>query len=137
MKQRKRKRDGYWVVNLSKSGIKYTKKIYRLVALHHIDNPENKPEVDHLFGKDKNDANSLRWATKSENMQRSFDVGTHISPACKGQSNGRAKLTVVQVADIRNNYSKSSTRKLAAEYGVSNTLISKIVNNKLWNHGLS
>jgi len=43
-------------------------KIHRLVALYHIENPENKPQIDHI---DRNRANNsvenLRWATCSEN----------------------------------------------------------------------
>lgn len=58
-------------------------KVHRLVALHFIENPENKPYVDHI---DRNKANNhvdnLRWATQSENLQnvdyhaRKID-GTH------------------------------------------------------------
>jgi hypothetical protein len=123
---------GYWIAKLSKKSKIFSAKVHRLVAQHFHENPENKPEVNHLNGKDDNRAISLEWATKSENMQHSFRVGTHVSPACKGEKNGQSKLTREQVENIRNKYSNSSTRKLAAEYGVSNILISKIVNNKIW-----
>lgn len=134
---RQRKNRGYCIVNLCKNSKKFSAKVHRLVAIHFIDNPENKHQVDHLFSKEDNRAASLVWATGSENMRRSFKVGTHVSPACKGEKNGRSKLTRFQIWEIRKKYAQSSTRKLAAEYGVSNILISKIVNFKIWNYGLS
>tara|TARA_R100000734_G_C3316928_1_gene109684 strand:- start:1530 stop:1985 length:456 start_codon:yes stop_codon:yes gene_type:complete len=44
--------------------------IHRLVALHYIPNPENKPEVDHI-NRDKKDnrVDNLRWVTRCENKQ--------------------------------------------------------------------
>lgn len=44
--------------------------IAREVAKAFIDNPENKPEVDHIdTNVENNNANNLRWVTHSENMQ--------------------------------------------------------------------
>lgn len=50
--------------------------VHRLVAEHFIPNPENKPEVNHLFG-DKNDnrASMLAWATPLENTTHSIKTG--------------------------------------------------------------
>jgi len=62
--------NGYLYVDLSKDGKRKTVSIHRLVAFHYIDNPEDKPEVDH---KDRditnNSVNNLRWATKAEQMR--------------------------------------------------------------------
>jgi len=42
--------------------------IHRLVAIHYIPNPDNKPEVDHINRKrDDNRFENLRWATRAEN----------------------------------------------------------------------
>ena len=42
--------------------------VHRLVAIHYIPNPENKPEVDHKNRiRDDNRVENLRWATISEN----------------------------------------------------------------------
>jgi hypothetical protein len=61
---------GYLRVVLCKDGIHKTHSIHRLVALHYIPNPDNKPEVDHWNGKrNDNRVENLRWATHSENNQ--------------------------------------------------------------------
>jgi hypothetical protein len=71
---RKRKncyRNGYSVVTLHKGSYEYLSfKIHRLVALHFIENPENKPMVDHIDrDKTNNHISNLRWVTCSENMK--------------------------------------------------------------------
>ncbi len=61
-------KDLYGLVRLFILGKKHTKKIHRLVAEAFIDNPDNKPSVDH---RDNNRLNNnvlnLRYATHMEN----------------------------------------------------------------------
>ena len=61
---------GYYLVILSKNGIKQTLKIHRLVALHFIPNPENLREIDHINqDKANNSITNLRWISKSNNLR--------------------------------------------------------------------
>jgi len=63
-------RHGYLVCGLFNDGKEKKVKIHRLVAIHYIPNPENKPCVDHK-NRDRQDnrIENLRWATRCENNQ--------------------------------------------------------------------
>ncbi len=61
---------GYLIVGLFKNNKRKNKKIHRLIAEAFIENPENKPFVDHNDGnKTNNNINNIRFATVSENGQ--------------------------------------------------------------------
>jgi hypothetical protein len=67
--------DGYYYINLKKEGIRKKGYIHRLLALQYIENPDNKPEVDHIDrNKNNHSLENLRWVTKLENMQNRDDV---------------------------------------------------------------
>ena len=68
---------GYKVVSLSKSNTKLkTVLVHRLVAIHFIDNPENKKQVNHIDGiKTNNNVSNLEWNTQHENMTHAFKTG--------------------------------------------------------------
>ena len=62
----------YRLYSCDENGVKTRKTllIHRLIAIHFIPNPENKPEVDHI-NNDKldNSITNLRWSTHSENTR--------------------------------------------------------------------
>ena len=69
-------KNGYIIINLSKNGKAKTFKIHRLVSIHFIPNPENKPQVNHKDGnKLNNSVSNLEWVTASENSLHA----THIT----------------------------------------------------------
>ena len=70
LKPIKNKRTGYIYVNLRNKPIRKTTQVHRLVAIHYIPNPDNKPCVDHINRiKDDNHIQNLRWVTHKENMK--------------------------------------------------------------------
>jgi len=66
----------YKRVKLHKNG-KYTRfLVHRLVAMHFMPNPKNKPQVNHIDNNTTNNtAENLEWCTASENMQHSRNQG--------------------------------------------------------------
>lgn len=64
----------YKVVNLFVNSKSRHHSIHRLVALAFIQNPENKPQVNHKNGiKSDNHVNNLEWVTAGENIKHAFD----------------------------------------------------------------
>lgn len=71
---------GYKYLHLSKDGVRTTFKVHRIVAINFINNPHNKPEVNHKDGnKINNDVNNLEWVTSSENKKHAIDLGLKIN----------------------------------------------------------
>lgn len=66
----------YKMVGLNKNRKQTQISIHRLVALHFIPNPDNKPQVNHKDGdKMNNNYWNLEWVTVSENIKHAFDIG--------------------------------------------------------------
>ncbi|MCZ6868105.1 MAG: HNH endonuclease [Gammaproteobacteria bacterium] len=93
-----------------------------LCVLHHCD---NRPCVrgSHLF-LGTNPDNTADMVMKQRAARQ------------RGETNGRSKLTEADVNTIRTRYASGgiSQRKLAKDFGVSQALISVIVNRKNWAH---
>ena len=69
---------GYKMVSLHTQNGRVTKQVHRLVAINFIDNPENKPQVNHIDGnKLNNNVNNLEWVTGKENMKHALDTGIY------------------------------------------------------------
>lgn len=72
-------RHGYLLVHLSKDNVKRHIYVHRLVACSFIENPENKPQVNHKNGnKSDNHVSNLEWNTRSENMKHAYVNGLNI-----------------------------------------------------------
>lgn len=76
---------GYMKVNLYDAGGKCKKKyVHRLVAETFINNPENKPNVNHIDANVKNNnVKNLEWCTQSENILHAVKLGRHVDNISK------------------------------------------------------
>jgi len=88
---------GYLIVSLTRNNRRYNKLLHRLLAEAFIENPENKPTVNHKNGiRIDNRLENLEWATYSENVLHSFRcLG---NKAQSGIDNSRSK-SVTQIKD--------------------------------------
>lgn len=75
-------------VRLCVDNCKYSRSVHRLVAEAFLDNPENKPEVNHKDGNRlNNNITNLEWVTKDENMKHAVDTGLIDNPFGEGSRN--------------------------------------------------
>lgn len=131
-------RDGYLRINLYKNSTIKRYSLHRLVATHFIENPEGKPEVNHLTGKTDNRIVSLEWCTREENMQHAWTNGLCDAvreasrTANTGENHGAHKLKDYEVNEIRARYQAGgiTQKALGKEYGISQRQLWRIVNNK-------
>ena len=74
-------KDGYCKVSLSFKNNRKSYRVHRLVAFAFIDNPEDKPQVNHINGiKSDNRPENLEWVTSSENLIHKYRVLKVVSP---------------------------------------------------------
>jgi hypothetical protein len=70
------KRDGYLYFIGNANGIKYRKRIHRLVAIHFIENTDNYPMVNHIdANKHNNRFDNLEWCTNQMNVDHAVNIG--------------------------------------------------------------
>ena len=120
---------GYPQVTLVKDSKRTTIKVHRLVALAFVENPENKPEVNHINeNKEDNRAINLEWVTRTENMTRGT-VQERISK--NGLNKGIVGVKAIHLTTGEELY--FSSLKEAEEEGFSSSLISRSCRNK-WSH---
>jgi hypothetical protein len=90
------------------------------VICHKCDNPAC-VNVAHMFA-----------GTQTDNLNDMWSKGRGNPKTNIGEAHGRAKLTEVQVREIR--ASQESDRKLAARYGVSHPVVRAVRLRKTWKH---
>lgn len=91
-------------------------------VFHHCDTPAC-CNPDHLF-----------LGTHAENMRDMVKKGRRTPP--RGERHSRAKLSTEKVARIKASLASGKTQtELAREYGVDQSLISRVARNQRWQHG--
>lgn len=125
--------NGYLFVGLSKSGKRNLLAVHRLVAIEFLPCSNNETlQVNHINeNKEDNRLENLEWCTAKENIRHSVNTGKQTGR----NPNKRKKLTPEKVNQIVGLAQDGVThRSIALKYGVSKTMITKVVNNQLWPH---
>lgn len=123
-------KDGYLYVTFSINKNVKLMKVHRLVAQKYIPNPNNLPIVNHKNGiKDDNRVENLEWCTGLYNERHARSTGLK---KMSGADNPRVKLTEKQVAEIRELRGKLTIIEIGNLYGIHNSHVSAIHNNKTW-----
>lgn len=142
-------KSGYLNVKLHINRVRKFYRISRLVAMFYVSNVGDKPQVNHKDGnKRNNDWRNLEWVTGSENVQHAHNNG--LCNPSRGETHYQAKLSDLQVAEIRRKYicpcvekfgrkQKSCTHGntvtlLAIEYGVCFQEIYCLVSGRIRKH---
>jgi hypothetical protein len=120
-------KNGYYKTSLSKNKIKKTFRINRLVAQTFLDNPENKPQVNHKDGNKLN--NNI---TNLENI--SHAIKNNLIKV-KGNDNPNSKLKEKDVIEIKQYLRDGkSNKEIATIFNISNQMISNIKLGYNWSY---
>lgn len=119
---------GYPVVKLCKNGVQKEFFIHRLVAMHYIPNPKNKPQINHKNGnKLINCVSNLEWVTNKENIAHAWEFGLSKSNPEISKANGlnsAKKLIDINTNKIYNSI-KEAADDLNIKYGYLRLIITK------------
>lgn len=121
----------YIYVNLKKNNKGKKFYIHRLLSQSFIDNPKNKPHVNHKNGiKYDNRLENLEWVTPQGNVDHMWEnnlIGNF------GEGSPNSKLTEKDVLEIYSQRHDDITQtKLAEFYGVSIKTIGRIFRGERW-----
>ena len=109
--------------------------VHRVVALCFIENPDNKPEVNHIDGNpDNNRVSNLEWVTRQENQKHAFDNELNTN---SGEANGRCVMpseTAIEIYKALLN--GMSCNEASQVFGYNKATIRNIKIKKNWNQYL-
>lgn len=133
---------GYKKVVLQNKSIKKTIKVHRLVADGFIENPGNKPCVNHKDGdKTNNNITNLEWVTYSENTIHAWKTGLKVKK--QGEDHNTSKYSNNEIRAVRNIYdnkeyyekilNKKLTYKMIGRiFGMDSANVGYIVRRQSW-----
>ncbi|WP_020476215.1 NUMOD4 motif-containing HNH endonuclease [Zavarzinella formosa] len=126
--------NGYYHVELWNNGIKKIYRVHSLVASAFLGERPLKHHVNHIDGnKQNNSMGNLEYVTQAENNRHAFKLGlNHYNLQNLRPENMRrfTKLTDSQVAEIRALKGLVTQAKLAQQFGVDDSHISMLQNNR-------
>ena len=123
------KKDNRPFLNLWKNNKQKIMRPHRIVLEAFVGQCPEGMECCHNDGNSfNNHVSNLRWDTHTSNIHDRIKHGT----SNRGERCGTAKLTLEQVNAIRQD--TRLQRLIAADYGIAESMISRIKNGKRWQH---
>jgi hypothetical protein len=105
--------------------------VHRLVADAFIPNPNDLPEVNHKdTDKTNNHYTNLEWCNHLYNKKHAVDNGC----IPHGEQLPFSKLTDEKVREIRKLSTRLTHKAIARRFGMSRSVISKVISRDLWRH---
>lgn len=110
-----------------------TRRVHRLVAEVYIENPENKPEVNHIDGvKFNNEVTNLEWVTSKENKDHGWATGLYTK---KGDKHPDAILDEETVHEICRLMEEGARNiDISKAFNIDKDWVSHIRCGDIWQH---
>ena len=124
---------GYYKVVLYKNKKHKNFDIHRLVAINFINNPLEKPCVNHMDeNKTNNHYSNLEWCTYKENNNHARNL--KLYPILKSEKSPKSKLCLNDVLNIRKYCSNNikERKEFAKKYNVSQRTIYDVLVFRTW-----
>ena len=123
--------DGYQTVKLCSSGKAKEYRVHRLVAIAFIENPMNKPVVNHIdCNRSNNNSTNLNWCTIQENNQHTINMGRSNSSGSNSHLSKINETTAKMIICLGNKGFKRID--IASNLGVSRAIVRDVQNRKTW-----
>jgi len=126
-------RKGYHRVNIHTDCGKKTFLLHRVIALVHIPNQENSPQINHLDGdKSNNCVDNLEWSTGKANVEHSVLTGL----VKRGKDRPNSKLTDDMVIELRRlrKVEGLTYYELADKFGIAYQTAHKVCSLQTYTH---
>lgn len=120
-----RKRNGYMCISTRMNNKPVNLIVHRIVAICHVPNPDNLPEVNHIDNdRTNNVASNLEWCTNQYNQDYRKNFGTSATELF-----GRSTIAInPETSEV---FYFESQHEAARQLGTDNSAIAKVAKGKL------